>query len=87
MVELVSPHDADKPCAVTNMVEDKPCTLYHVCLEVRDLEKEVERLRKLGFRRMGQILTADIYGYETSGVFMYSKDAGVIELVERSQRG
>ncbi len=86
IVELISPHDADKPCAVTNMVEDKPCTLYHVCLEVRDLEHEMGRLRGMGFRRMGQILTTDIYGYESSGVFMYNKDVGVVELVERSRR-
>lgn len=86
LIELVSPHDPAVFCVVTKMVEKQPCTPYHVCLEVSDLEYEIERLKGRQFRRMGQVLTTDIYGYESSGVFMYNKDVGVVELVERSRR-
>ena len=70
MIELVSPHDPELPCAVTNMVEKQPCTLYHIGLKTYDLRAELKRLKGNGFRQVGEILTTSVYGYETSGTFL-----------------
>lgn len=83
LVELVSPRDPLMPSAVTKMVEKQPCTLYHVCLEVCDLDAEIKRLKCMGLRQMGRILESDVYGYEAKGVFLFGKGIGVVELVER----
>lgn len=82
MIELISPHDPKLPCTVTNMIEKQPCTLYHICLSTHDLKSEVKRLRKAGFRQLGQVITSDIYGYKATGVFLFSRGMGVVELVQ-----
>lgn len=81
MIELISPHDPEKPCTVSKMIEKQPCTQYHFCLKVDDLNEEIKRLRALGFMQMGKIIHKDIYGYDADGVFLYSKGTGTIELV------
>ena len=65
------------------MVEKQPCTPYHVCLEVYDLDAEIKRLKHNGFRQIGEILTSDVYGYEAEGTFLFGRGIGVVELVER----
>jgi len=87
MVELISPHDPKLPCAVTRMVEKQPCTLYHVCLKTHDLSSELVRLRKAGFKQVGKIIISDVYDYEATGVFLFSKGTGLIELVEEDKTG
>lgn len=82
MVELISPHDPKQPCTITNMIEKQPCTLYHTCLSVHDLESEVRRLRKTGFRQLGEVITTNLYGYKATGVFLFSPWMGVIELIQ-----
>lgn len=82
MIELVSPHDPELPCAVTNMVEKQPCTLYHIGLKTYDLRAELKRLKGNGFRQVGEILTTSVYGYERSGTFLFALGMGLIELVE-----
>ena len=83
LVELVSPRDPLLPSAVTKLVEKQPCTLYHVCMEVYDLDVEIDKLKHKGFRQMGKALSSDVYGYAASGVFLFSRGIGVIELIER----
>lgn len=83
LVELISPCDPAAPCAVTKMVEKQPCTPYHICLEVQDLAVEIERLKGKGFRRMGKILASDVYGYPATGVFLFGRGIGVVELIQR----
>ena len=81
LVELIAPHDPDVPCNVSRFVEKQPCTLYHVCMETDNLDAEIMRLRKEGFRQVGKRITSDIYGPMTTGVFMYSIGMGLVEIV------
>lgn len=83
LIELVSPIDHEKECAVTNMVSKSPCTPYHICFETDNLDEEIKRLREIGLRRIGKIISSDLYGYDSKGVFMYGDKTGLIELIER----
>lgn len=84
-MELVAPLDMSLPCAVTNMIEKQPCTLYHICLETPDLEAELQRLKSLGFKQLGKALASEMYGYEAVGAFLFSKGTGLVELVQESK--
>lgn len=81
VLELVSPCDATVPCAVTNYIKKQSCTPYHICYETDDLESELKRLKGVGFKQMGKTITSKLYGYEAIGVFLYSKEIGLIEVV------
>lgn len=83
MMELVSPRDSNVQCVVTGMAEKSPCTLYHVCFQTDDLESELGRLKKMGFKQMGKVRKTDVYGYDADGVFLFNMGMGLIELVER----
>lgn len=85
MIELISPYNLDYPSAVTNMVEKQSCTLYHVCFKTYDLKAELEKLKNVGFKQFGKILTSDIYGYEATGVFLFNKGMGLVELVQENR--
>lgn len=82
IVELVAPLDASRPCAVTSMIKKQPCTPYHICLAAPDLEAELQRLKGLGFKQLGKVCASEIYGYEAAGVFLFSRGAGLVELVQ-----
>ena len=79
---MVSPLDGTLPSAVENFVAKQPCTPYHVCWQVDDLTVQINRLRKLKFKQLGEILTTDVYGYTAKGVFMFGLSIGLIELVQ-----
>lgn len=81
MIELVSPYDIKEKCAVTGYIEKQQCSPYHVCFTTDNIEIEISRLRKKGFRQVGNIINSDIYGYTTTGTFMYSLGTGLIEIV------
>lgn len=82
MIELVAPRDLSLPCAVTNMIEKQACTPYHICLKARELEAELIRLKKMRFKQVGKVLVNDVYGYETKGVFLFSRGMGLVELIQ-----
>ncbi len=84
LIELVSPHDSSKKSVVSVYIEKSPCTPYHICMTVKNLNDEISRLRKEGFRQVGEKITSDIYGYNSTGVFLYSLGAGLIELVQEN---
>ena len=81
LIEFVCPHDSNLPCAVTKIVEKNPVAPYHICFQTDNLSGEVARLKKSGFKPLGEFLTTDVYGYEVTGVFLFSLGAGLIELV------
>lgn len=83
MVELISPHDKSLPSVVTKMVEKQPCTPYHICIKVNDVDAEIKRLKDKGFRRTEKVLTNNVYGYQSKGVFLFHKEIGLIEIVEK----
>lgn len=82
IIELISPHDPSQLCAVTSMVKERPSTPYHVCIETDDLNAEIERLKKQGFKQIDGVSVSDVYGYEAAGTFLLSKGTGLVELVQ-----
>ena len=83
IIELVSPYDNNKTCAVTNMINKQPCTQYHICFQTNSFEPLVEQLKKQGFKQMGKSVISNVYGYKAKGIFMYSRGTGVIEIIEK----
>ena len=73
IIELISPHDPNLPCAVTKLIEKLPCQPYHICFKTDEFEKDLERLKKLGFKRIDKILTTNVFGYEAIGTFFSAK--------------
>ncbi len=58
--------------------------LFHTASDKeRNLDSELKRLKRMGFRPMGKILTSDVYGNEAAGVFLFSRELGVVELIQR----
>ena len=82
-LELISPKNPAFPCAVSKIIEKQPCTPYHICLETDDLEAEIQRLKPLGFKQIQTIRTTDVHGYKTNGTFLFSKAAGLVEILQR----
>ena len=80
-VELVSPHNDKMDCAVTNYVKRQSCTPYHLCFLTDNIDEELVRLKKRGFKQIGKRMTSDIYGTMTTGVFLFSLGMGLVEIV------
>ena len=83
VIELITPHDFDIPCAVTNLIKKQPCSPYHICYEINDWDETLKSLKASGYKQMGKEIISDIYGYSAKGVFMFSKGTGLIEIIER----
>ncbi len=50
-IELIEAADSSGAgSAITTFIEKRGEGIHHICLEVDDIEKEIERLKKLGFR-------------------------------------
>jgi methylmalonyl-CoA/ethylmalonyl-CoA epimerase len=79
-VELVQPASDDSP--LVKFLETRGPGIHHICLEVRDIEKEVEELKKLGVRMIDE--TPRPGAHNTKVAFIHPKSSGgvLIELNE-----
>jgi len=79
-IELVEPTSEDSPLA--KFLETRGPGIHHICLEVDDIEKEVEELKKRGARMIDE--TPHPGAHSTSVAFIHPKSAGgiLIELNE-----
>lgn len=79
-IELVAPVDLNSP--VLNILKKNGTSPYHTCYEVSDIVDEVEKLKKIKFVLVSKIVPA--IAFENRLVcFLYSKDAGLIELLNK----
>jgi methylmalonyl-CoA epimerase len=82
-IELVQPASDDSP--LVTFLETRGPGIHHICLEVEDIEKEVEGLKKLGARMIDE--TPRPGAHNTRVAFIHPKSAGgvLIELNELPQ--
>jgi len=80
-IELVSPIDETCTCAVSNIISKQACTPYHMCYETNNFCEDFEKLKRSGFRQVGKVIESQLYGYDAIGVFLFSREMGLIELV------
>jgi methylmalonyl-CoA epimerase len=79
-IELVQPATDDSPIA--KFLETRGPGIHHICLEVEDIEKEVEEMKKKGARMIDE--TPRPGAHNTRVAFIHPKSSGgvLIELNE-----
>ncbi|MFB0505725.1 MAG: methylmalonyl-CoA epimerase [Thermodesulfobacteriota bacterium] len=79
-IELVQPASDDSPLA--KFLETRGPGIHHICLEVDDIQKEVEKLKKRGVRMIDD--TPRPGAHNTRVAFIHPKSSGgvIIELNE-----
>jgi methylmalonyl-CoA/ethylmalonyl-CoA epimerase len=80
-LELVAAISSESP--VTNILARSGPTPYHNCFEVDDLTESVSSLKQLGYRRLSAIVPAIAFG-NRKVCFLYHKEVGLIELLEKT---
>lgn len=78
-IELLEPFGDNSPIARSLRDGVK---LLHLCYEVPDLESAVEHCRRAGFHRVSRPVPAPVFDNRRI-VWVFSKDYGLFELVER----
>lgn len=78
LLELVSPYRDDSE--VSSFIDKMGNTPYHICFISDDLVSDMQDLRKRGF--IPTMAASEAPGLGGAACFMYSKDIGLIELVE-----
>lgn len=83
LIELISPYDETSP--VNKNLQKNGVSPYHICYEAEDLEAAIAELKKQKFLVVSR--PAPAAAMENRRVcFLFSKDAGLIELVETGER-
>lgn len=80
-VELIEIVDREH-CDIEHMRYNKGACPYHICYEVENIELAIEELKKQHFKIIRKKAKAKAINYRTV-VFLYNKNVGMIELVER----
>ena len=82
-VELCAPV-GDTKSPVDGILAKNGATPYHICYRVSDIQETMERLRDSGFMPLGEPAESEPLG----GIvcFMFSAQAGIIELIEYRQQ-
>ncbi len=81
-IELLEPLGQASPIAKSLQDGVK---LLHLCYEVADLEQAVEQCRSAGFHRLTRPVPAPIFDNRRI-VWVFSKEFGLFELVEREHK-
>ena len=79
-IELVQPASEDSP--LVKFLETRGPGIHHICLEVDDIQKEVEELKKRGARMIDE--TPRPGAHNTSVAFIHPKSSGGV-LIELNQ--
>ena len=80
IIELVSPTEEGSP--INNILKKNGTTPYHTCFEVEDIENEILILKRNKFMVVVKPIEAIAFGNRRVA-FLYNKDAGLIELLEK----
>ena len=83
-IELLEPTRADT--GVARFVEKRGEGTHHVCFEVDDVQREIERLAGLGFQVLDQTPRSGAHGERLAFVHPKSARGVLIELYERGSR-
>ncbi|PNS34499.1 VOC family protein [Mesotoga sp. B105.6.4] len=78
-VELIEPTSNDSP--VKSLIEKNGPGTYHICYETKGLEETANKLSKQGFKPITSISAAPAID-DRRVLFMYSRECGLIELLE-----
>lgn len=78
-VELIEPTSNDSP--VKSLIEKNGPGTYHICYETKGLEETANKLSKQGFKPTTSISAAPAID-DRRVLFMYSRECGLIELLE-----
>ena len=78
-VELIEPTSNDSP--VKSLIEKNGPGTYHICYETKGLEETANKLSKQGFKLITSISAAPAID-DRRVLFMYSRECGLIELLE-----
>ncbi|MBN96082.1 MAG: methylmalonyl-CoA epimerase [Deltaproteobacteria bacterium] len=79
-IELLEAMSEDSP--VGRFLNNRGPGIHHICFEVDDIESEIERLRGLGLRVLGNPPTPGAHGSLVA--FLHPKDTGGV-LIELNQ--
>ena len=82
-VELIAPLDDNSP--ISNILEKRGNTPYHMCFITDDMENEIERLCAEGYILIERPAMAVAFGGKRT-CFLFHKDIGLVELVEEYRR-
>ncbi|MDR2178729.1 MAG: VOC family protein [Synergistaceae bacterium] len=82
MIELIAPLNGNSP--VDSWLQKNGNSPYHICYDSEDIASDVAALKKQGYLLMTRPLPASAMDGR-SVVFMYGKNVGLIELVEKEK--
>ncbi len=85
LVELIEPMSEESPAYQTVCKMNGSASPYHICYEVDDIEWAVKELKRRKFVVTSKANPAVAIGGRRVA-FLFQKDAGLIELVERSAK-
>ena len=79
VIELIAPNKERSP--VNELLERNGPGAYHICYEVNDIQKEIERLKQNKFKVIEDVKEAPALG-SAMVAFLYNRHLGLIELVQ-----
>jgi methylmalonyl-CoA/ethylmalonyl-CoA epimerase len=79
-IELVEPVSNQSP--VYKLLKKSGVTAYHVCFSVENINIAIKKLCQIGFTRLSDAPVEAIAMNNKKICFLYSKNTGLIELVE-----
>lgn len=82
-IELLEPIDEKSP--TNRILQTQGVTPYHICYETEELQSAVKCLRQQGFVKISKIVPACAIN-NRKVVFLFKKDVGVIELLEKGEK-
>ena len=80
LIELVAPLKEESP--VTNILKKQGNSPYHICYETNDIDNKIKELSNNGFTIIAKLSEAPAINNKKV-VFLYKRDAGLIELIKR----
>jgi len=80
IIELVSPTEESSP--VKSILKKNGTIPYHTCFEVMDLEENINKLKKSKFILIVKPVPAIAFSNRRI-CFLYNRDTGLIELLEK----
>ena len=78
-IELIEPNESGNP--IESILKKVGSSPYHICYESEDIESDARLLKEKGFRVISDVSEAPALGNKNV-CFLYSKDIGIIELVQ-----
>ena len=84
-IELIHPLNGEGP--VAKYLEKRGGGLHHVCFQTDDIDADMARLKKLGYRFLTDAPTPGAHGTRVAFIHPRSADGVLIELAEHPAEG